>query len=111
MAVVAMHTSTEGGQAGRTGSGPRGARAPARTQRGLRKRQDHAPPASERPALLCSLASATACLLTAQDDLTGATPSQDEAIRCARALGIEDEQREDLVDAAYAELGAVLDVL
>lgn len=77
-----------------------------------RVRQHHtAPAANDRPALLCSLASATACLLTAQDDLTGATPNQDEAIRCARALGIEDEQREDLVDAAYAELGAVLDVL
>ena len=61
--------------------------------------------------MLCTLAAATACLLTAQDDLTGATPSQDEAIRCARALGIEDEPREDLVDAAYAELCAVLDVL
>ena len=76
-----------------------------------RVRQHHSPPANDRPALLCTLAAATARLLTAEDDLTGATPSQDVAIQCARTLGIEDEPREDLVDAAYAELGAVLDVL
>jgi HD-like signal output (HDOD) protein len=76
-----------------------------------RVRQHHAPPPNDRAALLCTLAAATARLLTAQDDLTGATPSPETAIQCARALGIDDDQREDLVDAAYAELGAVLDVL
>jgi DNA-binding response OmpR family regulator len=63
------------------------------------------------PAMLCMLATATAKQLTAEDDLTGDMPTADQVRQCARALGISDDVREQILDASYLELQALIEIL
>jgi HD-like signal output (HDOD) protein len=65
----------------------------------------------DHPAMLCTLATAAAQQITAEVDLTGDMPTSDHISRCARTLGISDEAREEIIDAAYLELQSVLEVL
>jgi HD-like signal output (HDOD) protein/DNA-binding NarL/FixJ family response regulator len=79
-----------------------------------RARAHHAPIAKtshDYQAMVCTLATSTAKQLTAETDLTGDMPTDDQADQCARALGLTEATRDDILDAAYIELQTLLEVL
>jgi CheY-like chemotaxis protein/HD-like signal output (HDOD) protein len=67
----------------------------------------HATLARDAYAKLFALGTVTACEMLGEDDLTGDSPSRDDAERCAHALGIEPALRRQRADAAATELAAL----